>query len=104
MRIDAKWTVIAGFPGLWVVEGKIPRARALMSKHGIYYFYIREQGRKISVLEIQDCANQHAMSTYGSLRGFSTDFAFTPRRLSSRNAAAAARTVDMFASLFGVES
>lgn len=95
-----EYTVIAGFPLIQVVEGKMPRARRLMHKHGVQYYYKREPGRKAHISEIFDCANLDAMERFGTLDEFSTEWAFKPRKPTKKQREASARMQDMFSGLF----
>lgn len=93
------YTIYGGFPDAIVINGKRRGARKLMSRDGIQYWYARQSGRKYSILEFQDVANQHAIQEFGTLAGFVSDLVFTPRKPSKRRQEASARMQDMFAQL-----
>lgn len=97
-------TVVASFNNVYVMNSKYRGARKLMSADGIQYWYKRESGRRLSILEFQDVANQHAMEKFGTLKIFSSDLVVSERKPSKKQLQRAERMQDMFSQLLEEKS
>lgn len=89
-------TVHAIYPEFVVSDIKDRYARALMSGNGVRYFYRRGTGRNAPIADIVDAANQHCISTYGTLSGMYVDLVNRPRKLSKTRREAFERMHPMF--------